>query len=319
MTPLPPIDQKTHLSSSGILLYVAGLWTLSALDTSGKLLMATGVPILMVTWFRYVGHVALMTVIVLPSRGRSLFTTHSLARQLLRALLMMASSLLFFSLLARAPIAEATALNFIAPLVVLALAPWLLKEANRLHRWIGVVLGFAGMLVVVRPGGQLDTTTAMLGVVTAVTFAFFQLATRGVARDDPLTTNYYGGLVGAALLTPTLPLFWHMTDLPAWQWALLASTGVTGFLAHWLQIAGYARAPASLLAPYSYLQIVSAVAFGWFMFGQLPDATTAAGIGLICAAGLGVVLVERRMAARTRRLSADAAQHEALQGRAPNL
>lgn len=266
---------------------------LSTLDASGKLLVLAGVPVLMVSWFRYVVHTALMTAVVLPRRGTAIFRTQSLPRQLQRGLLMILTTVLFFTVLGRLPLAEGTAMNFMAPLFVLALAPWLLGETHRVHRWVGVAVGFAGMLVVVRPGSALDPVGVGLGVVTAITFALFQISTRRVAHDDPLTTNYYGGLFGAVALTIALPFFWRMPQLQVWQWCLLASTGVTGFIGHWLQAAAYRRTPATLLAPFSYLQIVAAATLGWWVFGQSPDGVTWIGIGLICAAGLGVVLWER--------------------------
>lgn len=194
------------------------------------------------------------------------------------------------------PLAEATAINFMAPLFLMAMAPWLLREAHRLHRWLGVLAGFAGMLIVVRPGAQLDPVGVALGLATALAFAFFQISTRRVAHDDPLTTNYYGGLFGTIALTLALPWFWQMPALNTWQWLLLASTGVTGFLGHWLQIAAFRKSPATLLAPFSYLQIVAAATLGWLVFGQTPGQTTALGMGLICLAGLGVALAEARMA-----------------------
>lgn len=284
------------MNKSGILLHIAGLWLLSTLDASGKWLVLAGVPVLMVSWVRYAVHTALMTAVVLPQRGIAIFRTRSLARQLVRGFLMIATTVLFFSVLARLPLAEATAINFMAPLFVMAMAPWLLGEAHRLHRWLGVLLGFAGMLVVIRPGAQLDPAGVALGLLTAFTFALFQLSTRRVAHDDPLTTNYYGGLFGTAALTLALPWFWVTPDLSWWEWLLLVSTGLTGFLGHWLQAAAYRKSPASLLAPFSYMQIISAAILGWLVFGQAPGQTTALGITLICLAGLGVALTEARLA-----------------------
>lgn len=283
---------------SGILLLVASLWLLSVLDASGKLLVMAGVPVLVVSWFRYVVHIVLMSAVLLPTRGRALLHTKSLPRQLVRGSLMILTSVLFFSVLKRVPLAEGTAMNFMAPFFVMAMAPWLLGEPHRLHRWIGVAVGFAGMLVVVRPGGQLDREGVLLGLLTAFAFALFQISTRRVAHDDPLTTNFYGGMFGTVVLTLALPLYWEMPQLSPWQWALLVSTGLTGFLGHWIQTAAYARAPATALAPFAYLQIVSAAGLGWAIFGQLPDALTWAGVALIVAAGLGVAWKETRLARR---------------------
>ena len=284
------------MNKSGILLHIAGLWLLSTLDASGKWLVMAGVPVLMLSWVRYSVHTALMTAVVLPSRGLAIFKTQSLTRQMIRGVLMIATTVLFFSVLARLPLAEATAMNFLAPLFLMAMAPWLLHEPHRLHRWLGVLAGFAGMLIVVRPGAQLDPVGVVLGLMTALTFALFQIATRRVAHDDPLTTNYYGGLFGTVALTLALPWFWEMPQLSPWQWALLLSTGLSGFLGHWLQIAAFRKSPASLLAPFSYLQIVAAATLGWLVFGQLPGQISSLGIGLICLAGLGVALAEARLA-----------------------
>ncbi|MBC7435043.1 MAG: DMT family transporter [Bdellovibrionales bacterium] len=271
------------------------MWMLSSLDASGKLLVMAGVPVLMVAWVRYAVHTVLMTAVVLPTRGRAIFNTRSLPRQMVRGLMMILTTVLFFSVLGRLPLAEGTAMNFLAPLFLMAMAPWLLHEPHRLHRWLGVAAGFAGMLIVVRPGAQLDPVGVGLGLLSALCFALFQVATRRVAHDDPLTTNYYGGLFGTIALTLALPWFWQAPDLPGWQWALLLSTGLSGFLGHWLQIAAFRRSPATLLAPFSYLQIASAAALGWLVFGQLPGPTSWIGIGLICLAGLGVVVAEARM------------------------
>jgi drug/metabolite transporter (DMT)-like permease len=287
------------MKNSGILLHVAGLWTLSTLDASAKWLVLAGMPVLMVTLVRYVTHVLLMTAVVLPSQGRAIFKTRSLPRQLVRGFLMVLSTVLFFSVLKRLPLAEATSLNFMAPLFLMAMAPWLLGEPHRLHRWLGVLLGFAGVLIVVRPGGQLDAVGVALGLLTAITFAFFQIATRRVAHDHPLTTNYYGGIFGSVALLLALPWFWQMPELSAPQWLLLISTGFTGFAGHLMQIMAYSKTQATLLAPFNYLQIVAAAALGWLAFGQLPDLTTALGIALICAGGLAVVLWETRRIKRT--------------------
>lgn len=286
------------MKNSGILLHVAGLWTLSTLDASAKWLVLAGMPVLMVTLVRYVTHVLLMTAVVLPSQGRAIFRTRSLPRQLVRGFLMVLSTVLFFSVLKRLPLAEATSLNFMAPLFVMAMAPWLLGEPHRLHRWLGVLLGFAGVLIVVRPGARLDVIGVALGLLTAITFAFFQISTRRVAHDHPLTTNYYGGIFGSVALLLALPWFWQMPALSASQWLLLVSTGFTGFAGHLMQIMAYSRTQATLLAPFNYLQIVAAAALGWLAFGQLPDLTTAIGIMLICLGGLAVVLWETRRIAR---------------------
>lgn len=279
---------------AGILLHIAGLWTLSVLDASGKWLASFGVTIFMICWVRYIVHLGVLSAIMLPRRGRATLSTHSMPRQLLRAALMLLSSLLFFSTLRLLPLAEAASLNFLAPLIVVALAPWLLGEAQRWVRWLAVLIGFAGMLLVVRPSTQLPLTGVAMGIATAISFALYQLATRAVARDDPITTNFYSSLFGVVILSALIPLFWQAPTLLPWQWLLLGSTGLSGLAGHLLQVAAYRRCAASVLAPFSYLQIVSAVSLGWLLFGQLPDLLTALGIAIIVAAGLLAAWFERR-------------------------
>lgn len=288
------------LTRTGILLLICSLAFLSTLDASGKLLTQAGVPVLVVSWVRYVVHTGLLAAVLLPRRGKALLRTQSLKRQMVRAVLMILSTVLFFSVLHRVPLAQATAMNFLAPFIVMALAPWLLRESHRLHRWLGVAAGFAGMLVIVRPGGQLDGVGVALGLLTALVFALFQISTRRVAADDPLTTNFYSGLLGSAVLTLGLPFYWDMPQLAPWQWALLLSTGVTGLVGHTLQTAAYARVPASLLAPFFYVQIVYATTLGWLIFRQLPDALTWLGIAMIVCAGVAVALREARLARAAR-------------------
>ena len=292
--PIPgPMSTSPSPFRSGVLLHVAALWLLSGLDASGKYLVLAGVPVLMIAWVRYAVHTLLSSAVLLPRRGLGLLRTRSLRGQFVRGGLMILTTVLFFSVLKRVPLAEATAMNFMAPVLLMALAPWLLRERHRMHRWLGVLLGFAGMLLVVRPGAGLDPIGVALGLATAAAFAGFQIATRRLAHDDPLTTNYYGGLIGTATMTLALPWFWTVPALSPFEWLLLFSTGLTGAIGHGMQAAAYARAPATLLAPYSYLQILSAAGLGWAVFGQWPDAVTFLGIALICLAGLGVALAER--------------------------
>lgn len=135
----------------------------------------------------------------------------------------------------------------------------------------------------------------MIGrTVCVTTTGFHPLATRRVAHDHPLTTNFYGGLSGAVSLIAALPWFWKMPDLSPPQWRLLLSAGLTGFASDLLQIMAYSKTQPTLLAPFNYLQIVAAVSLDWLVFGQLPDLATSIGIALICAGGLAVVLWETR-------------------------
>lgn len=275
------------------------MWTLSCLDATGKWLMAAGLPLLVLSWVRYAVHLLLVLALVLPLRGPGVLRSKRPREQVLRGVAMLMATLMFFSALRYLPQAEATAINFLAPMIVLALAPWLLREPPRLSRWVACGVAFAGVLVIVRPGGGLHPLGVALGLLTACCMAAQYIATRRVAADDPFTSIVWSGAVGTVCLTLALP--WYLPQAlpvlkalgPA-QWALLISTGVSGALGHLLQIGAYRNAGASTLAPFVYLQIISASAVGWLVWGHFPDALTWLGIAIICASGVGIGCLEWR-------------------------
>src|SRR5690606_35992232 len=147
---------------------------------------------------------------------------------------------MFFTTLQYLPMAQATAINLLAPLLVLMISPWLLHEPRHVSRWVAAGVAFLGMLIVIRPGGGLDPVGTVLGLLTACCFAGQFLATRKVAQDDPLTTLIWSGMLGAVLLSLAMP-FLLPAALPALQtlgpleWAVLTSTGLSGALGHLFQ------------------------------------------------------------------------------------
>lgn len=299
-------DHSRRQLLTGIALLVVGQWILSLLDATGKTLTQQGLPVVAVAWVRYLGHVVAIFLLIGPARWQRLSRPAAPHLQWLRGALMLASTLVFFSVLKLMPLATATALNFCAPLIVVALSPWLLGERPGLHarwtRWIGVGIGFAGMLVVVRPGGELDAFGVALGLLSALLFALLQMLTRRIAAHDaPMTTLIQSGVTGAALTTLLVPFFWFEAVPTALQCALLISAGLTGSLGHYFVIRAFQYADASFLSPFLYLQIFSATVVGYFAFGHLPDWTTALGIAVICAGGVCVAGGEpllRRIATR---------------------
>lgn len=274
-------------------------WCLSTLDASGKWVMAAGLPLLILCWVRYTVHMLLSMALVVPTRGWGILASKNLTAQLRRGGIMLVATAMFFTTLSRLPMAQATAINFLAPLIVLTISPWLLKEARHASRWVAAGIAFLGMLVVVRPGGGLDPVGTLLGLAAAFCFAGQFMATRRVAGDDPLTTLIWSGIVGTTVLTLLLP-FTLEAALPTLQgfgmleWAVLVSTGVTGAAGQLFQIQAFRRAAASLLSPFMYLQIVSATTIGWLVWGHFPDGVTWIGIGIICFSGVGIALVEWR-------------------------
>src|SRR3546814_40689 len=254
-------------------MFILSAWALSGLDASGKWGMGAGVSLLMLCWVRYVVHLLLVLALVLPAKGPRVLRSLRTRNQVLRGVCMLAATLSFFTTLSYLPQAEATAINFLAPLLVLALAPWLLGEPPKLSRWVAAGVGFAGVLIIIRPGSGLDPVGTVFGLITACLFAAQYLVTRRVAIDDPLTTLVWSGAVGSVILTLALPFFLPaalpvLKTLTPAHWLVLVGTGFWGALGHLMQIQAYRNAPASMLAPFAYLQIVSAATLGWLKIGR---------------------------------------------------
>lgn len=283
----------------GISCLVLGQWTLSLLDTAGKLLTLAGYHVVMIAWMRYTINTIFMAATLAPlykSRtGKSILRSARPKLQIVRALLLLLSTLLFFSVLSIVPLSEGTAMNFCAPLLVLAISPWLLGEKTYASRWIAVAIGFIGMLIVVRPGGAIVPAGVVLGMCSAAVFALVSVMTRKANQiDDPRVTLFYGGMVGMLGSSLVVPFFWSTHVPTTTEWLILASTGVTSTVGHLFVNTAYKHAEASLLSPFFYLQIISATTMGWLVFHQLPDSLTAFGIGIICASGMGIAYIEHR-------------------------
>lgn len=302
--PASPQNKSNAIISTGrpllgIVQVVLASWALSGLDASGKWVMGVGVSLLVLCWVRYAGHFLLVLVLVLPSRGLRVLRSKNPRNQVIRGSFMLASTLSMFTTLSYLPQAQTTAINFLAPLIVLALAPWLLGEPARLSRWLAALAGFAGVILVIRPGAGLDPVGTLFGLLTASLFAGQYVANRLVAVDHPFTTLLWSGAVGSIALTVTLP-FALSTDMHVLAsmepkyWFVLLSTGFWGALGHLLQIQAYQNAPASMLSPFLYLQIISATALGWLIWGQFPDSLSWLGIAVIVASGVLITRYEWR-------------------------
>ncbi|OFV49309.1 DMT family transporter [Oligella sp. HMSC09E12] len=291
----------------GIALVILSTWALSSLDAGGKWLMQYGLPLVVLSWVRYLIHAVLVLMFTLPSRGLSIFKSKRLGFQIIRGTAVLTATMTFFSALRYLPQAEATAINFLAPLLVLCLAPFVLKEPPRLYRWVAALCGFIGVMVIVRPGSGLHPLGVMFGLMTAGIFSLQFIVTRQLAEDDSMTTLLWTGLIGTAI-SSVLVLFYvdelvsiigayHYLD-----WLVLLSTGIFGTLGHWIQIKAYQHAPASLLAPFVYLQIVGAATIAWLIWRQFPDAMSWLGILIVCASGVSASLIEWRHNQATKRL-----------------
>lgn len=287
----------------GILLLLASVFCLASLDASGKWVMAAGVPLLVFCWFRYLVHFVLIFFIAVPARGISTFQSKSPKKQVLRALTMLCATLSFFTTLRYLHQAEATAIIFISPMLMLAIAPWLLKEPPKRSRWIAAAAGLVGVLIVIRPSAGLPLPGVIAGLLTACLFATQHLLTRMVSTDHAYTTSLWSSGIGTLVLTLTLPFTFPaarhiLSEISITYWIIMLSTGLSGGLGHLLQTMAYRRAPASVLAPFIYMQMIAAVTMGWLIWGHFPDPVTWIGIAIICVSGIVNGLVEYKRARR---------------------
>jgi len=278
----------------GALYFAAALFLFACLDSTVKYLTAH-YPVPLVAWLRYAGQFLLMTAFLAPTQGRDLLVTRRPGLVALRSLCLVGLTFFMNSALHRLPLAEATALSFVAPLLVVLLARPLLRERIGAVRGLGVVIGFAGVLLVARPTGHLDGLGMVLALLAAVSNTFYQLLSRVLGGSERLINLLYSSaLFGTVVFGLLLPWFWS-GPAPSWLYAaLFLSLGVTGGAGHLLFTLAFREAPASFLAPISYVQLVWAGLLGWLIFGQWPDAVTLTGMVIVTAAGLLVALDGRR-------------------------
>ncbi|MBA5779006.1 DMT family transporter [Stappia sp. F7233] len=220
---------------------------------------------------------------------------------LLRGVFLAGATVLFFTALKYMPVADAIAIFFIEPMILTVLSAFLLKEQVGMRRWIAVAIGLCGALVIIRPGLTAFGLPALLPLGTAFLFALYLVITRKLSGEGSMfAIQFTTGIGGAALLgicAIAAALFgveeatFILPDLPGF--ALLAVIGAISFFAHGLIVRAFAVAPASVLAPFNYLEIVSATLFGYLVFGDFPDLTTWVGIAIIVSCGLYIAHRER--------------------------
>ena len=291
----------------GIILLILSTWALSTQEASAKWLMELSLPLFLLILVRYALHVVIVLTITLPKKGMAVFRSRHYLMQVVRGSTSLFAALTVFMALSYLPQAEATAIYFLAPLLVLCVAPWFLGEAMRWHRWVAAFVGFLGVMVIVRPSAGLNPIGVMYGLLAAVVIATQFLCTRKLADDDSMTTLLWTGIVGFVASLVLVPLQWTegiavLEEFKLWQWLLLLNTGVFGTVGHLLQIKAYQRASASLLAPFSYLQIIAAAALGLAIWGQFPDMWGWFGIFIVCASGVVVTMIEWRDNRRVNKL-----------------
>ncbi|MEY2893142.1 MAG: hypothetical protein RJA98_3050 [Pseudomonadota bacterium] len=289
----------------GIALMLLATVCFASLDNTVRYLGGT-VPVLVLLWVRYLCQALVMAGWLLRPSSDGFRSAHP-KFQFMRGVLLLATSALSFTGVQYMQVAEYTAINMLAPVVVTLLAAWLLKEQVSPVRWALVVGCFAGALIVIRPGSGIMGWPVVFPLAAAVSYAVFQVLTSKLSQlESPTATHFYTGAVGVALLTPLLLLHpelrgSYFSQLPAATWGLMLMAGMLGTVGHMLLILALGLAAASTLMPFIYAQIAVAAAIGWLVFDHLPDGWSWVGMAVVAACGAATVWLNVREAAAQRR------------------
>lgn len=287
----------------GVALIAAAATCFATMDSTTRYLGAL-MPVLLFFWARYCFQAVVMAVWLGARGGLKAFATAQPRFQVIRGLLLAATSAMSFYGVQHMPVPEFTAINMLTPLVVIVLAGWWLHEKVSGLRWALVAGGFVGALIVIRPGSGVFGWAVLFPLAGALFYASFQVLTRRLSgSESPYATHFYTGLTGTVVLTPILfispvPVLATLQAAPALQIGLMLLIGALGTVGHLLLILALGMAPTATLMPFVYLQIAVATGLGWLIFRQVPDGWAFVGMGVIAACGAAGAWLNLRGAAK---------------------
>ena len=266
-------------------------------DASAKFLNGR-MDTIQVVWARYMSAFVLALLMFNPIKRPQVMRTGRPWLQLGRSTLLLISTGLNFVALRYLQLDQAIAIIFCTPFIVAALGGPILGEWIHWRRWTAIGVGFCGVLLVARPGAGGIHPAAILSVIGACCYAVYSISTRILARTDSNeTTNFYSNLVGAVAVTFAVPFFWTPQSDPT-VIVLMCIMGLFSGTGHYLLIIGHRLAPASVLAPFIYTEIVWMIALGYVVFGDVPNRWTLAGVAVVIASGLYLLYRERMVGPR---------------------
>jgi drug/metabolite transporter (DMT)-like permease len=287
--PAFPVESR----SAGIGLMCAGVVCFALCDASAKWLNQTLDP-MMTAWARYAFNVIVVSAFLNPVTTPGITRSNRLGLQILRSAILVGCTVLNFFALRYLPLTTSMSIQFAMPLLVALLAGPFLGEWAGPRRLAAIAIGFFGVLVVVRPFSGALHPAAFLTVGSTILYAFYALVTRTLARHDrTATTVFYSGVVGVMIMTPILPFVWSNPP-SALHWVLMIGIGIFAAAGHWLLVLAHARAPAPILSPFIYTQLLWMTILGYVVFGDLPDGWTLVGAAIVVASGLYLLWWERR-------------------------
>lgn len=262
------------------------------LDAGAKWLVRT-LPVVEVVWLRFAFHVVFTAALLAPRHGSGLLRTRRPGLQLVRAAFLPIMTAINFWALQYLQLAETGAIQFSVPILIALFAAPLLGERLDRARWAAIVVGFVGVLAIVRPGTQGFHPALLLALANAVLYALFNLMTRHLAAyDSPEATQFISGLGAVLAIAPFALAAWQ-TPTSALEWTVACLIGISGGLGHYFLALAHRYAPASVLGPFLYQQILYMALLGYLVFGDVPDAAVVAGAAVVIASGLYLLWRER--------------------------
>ena len=277
----------------GILLMVTAIAVFAVMDIVVKVL-TQDYEVLQVVWARFTFHALIFLIVFSGMRMRDLFATRRPGLQIARSFLLMTATMFFFTALSHLPLADAISIGFVSPLLVTAFAIPILGEKVGIRRWAAILVGFAGVLIIIRPGLGVMHWAAVMPLGMATCFALYQILTRIAGRtEDARTSQVWASAVGVIVLSCIAPFVW--TPPTAVGWLLMAAAGMCGGVGHYILIKAYEIAPASILSPFVYTQLLWMIIAGYVIFGDFPDAWTLTGGAVVVASGLYIFHREARV------------------------
>jgi len=297
-SPLPENKSAVHAAPAradrpfrGIALILASTVFLGASDVTAKYLSAT-LPSIEIAWIRFTVFALVMVPAMLPASPLYALRTERRGLQLMRGVALLGSSLFFITGLSFLPIAEASATGFVAPLFVTALSIFFLGERVGVRRWLATAVGLIGVLIILRPGSGAFHPAAFFPIVSALAWACTLIMTRMMSgKDRAITTMTYSSIAGVCILSMLVPFVWVA---PSWHDILFGIfIGIASTAGQWIVVLAFRYADASVLAPFSYTQLLWVSLLGFAIFGEIPDIWTVTGAVFIVASGLYTAHRER--------------------------
>ena len=280
----------------GILFMCLAVLMMPVMNATAKAL-TVDYPLAQVVWARFTGHFVCMTLVFWPRRGWRLFKSARPSIQFARSTIMFASNGAYIAALSTVALANASAIMFMAPLVVTALSAPFLGEHVGIRRWTAVVIGFIGALIIIRPG-MAESTFAASGIgvglllFSMVSFAIYQILTRRLSNRDSAETNIvYTALVAAVVMSLIIPSLFVMPTRPL-DWALFGAIGALGGFTQYFVAKALEEAPASVVSPYLYGELLTSAIVGLAIFGDFPDMFTWVGAAVVAASGIYIAYRE---------------------------